>query len=133
MPTNRRTTVTEEQWLEAVEAYELGTKHGVQIAAKIGVSASTISREFKRRGCVKGCRAWETVIELEAAVDAKARRETRRRAAEEAAAWERSAALDKLIGDMVRSLVAAERAGNMSSVAPVIERVGKAIGVKPLR
>lgn len=73
------------------------------------------------------------MAELEAALDAKARRVARSRVLEEAAGAERCAALNKLIGDMVKTLIAAERAGKLASAAPEIARIGKALNVKPLR
>lgn len=133
MPNNQRTTVIEEQWRDAVETYELGYQNGSQIARDLGVSASTVSREFKRRGARKACRVAETVVELEAALDAKARREARRRNAEQAVALERLAVIDALISEMVKSLVAAKRAGSLALAGPEIARVGKALGVKPQR
>ena len=133
MSTKPPTNITEELWRQAVDAYELGTKHAAEIAKELGVSPATVSREFKRRGCRKACRVAETVVELEAALDAKARREARRRQAREAATAERSAALDKLMDEMVKSLIAAERAGKLSSAAPKVAEIGKALGVKGLR
>jgi IS30 family transposase len=129
----QRTSVTEEQWKWAADDFELGRKHAVEIAAELGVSPATVSREFKRRGCRKACRVAESVAKLEAALDAKARREAHRRRVEKAAVMERLAAMDALIGEMVKSLVAAERAGNLSSAVPEIVRIGKTLGVKTLR
>jgi len=130
VPRKPRKFISEEQWREAVDAYELGTKHAVQIADDLGVSPATVSREFKRRGCRKACRVAESVAELEAALDAKTRREARQREAEEAGAAKRSAVLDKLIGEIVKSLVAAERAGNLSLAGPKIDEIGKALNVR---
>ena len=132
MSQSSRKSITEEQWREAADAYELGEKHAVEIAFELAVSSATISREFKRRGCRKACRVAETVVELEASLDAKARRENRRREAEEAVAWERTAALDKMIGDMVRNLIAADRAGQLSSSASAVVKISKVLGVRPL-
>jgi IS30 family transposase len=133
MPTKRLNTVTEEQWREAVEAFELGYKNGSQIARELGVSPSTVSREFKRRGCRKGHRAMETVAELEAALDAKARRAALRRQAGEAAAMARSAELDFLMAELVGAIVAADKAGNLASATAKIAEIGNALGVKPQR
>lgn len=133
MPNKHLPAIREEQWLEAVQAFELGTHHAVDIAADLGVSAATVSREFKRRGARKACRVAESVAELEAALDAKARREAPRRRAQEAAAVERLAAINTVIGNMVKSLVAAERTGNLASAAPKVKEIGRALGVKGLR
>lgn len=133
MQIDRRTLVTEAQWLEAVAAYELGLQHAADIARELGVSPATVSREFKRRGCRKGCRAMETVAELKAALDAKAHREARRRAALEATAMERRAKLDRLMHEMVKSLIAADKAGDLALAAPKIADIGNALCLKPLR
>src|SRR5689334_7321746 len=110
----QRLAISEAQWKQAADAYELGYNNSVEIAAELGVSRSTVSREFKRRDCRKACRVAETVRELEAALYAKATREAQQREAEASAAAERGVVLDKLIGGMVKSLIAADRAGNLS-------------------
>ena len=133
MSSENRKIITETQWEWAVEAYELGTKHGAQIARELDVSPATISREFKRRGCRKACRVAEIVTALEAALDAKDRVRARRREAEEAAVAERCAMLDKLIGGMVKSIIAADRAGTLAAAGPAIEKMRKSIGARPLR
>ena len=132
MPQKTKTSVTEEQWLEAVAAFELGTHHANELAADLGVSPATVSREFKRRSARKACRVAEVVADLEASLDAKARQRARQRATDEAAALERSAAFDVLIGGMMKSLVAAERAGSLSSAARKVNDVGRALGVRGL-
>jgi IS30 family transposase len=133
MPKTPRKLVTQEQWLEAVDAYELGIRHASEIAHDLGVSAATVSREFKRRGATKACRVEETVADLEAALDEKARRDARRNAAREAAAMERSAELDRLVAELMRSIVAAGKAGDLTLANPTITEVSKALGVKPSR
>jgi len=133
MPQKPRNLITDEQWLEAAEAYELGFKRAYEIATELGASPSTVSREFKRRACRKGCRAAETVIELEAELDRKARARAVAEEANENAAWERTAAMDRMIEEMMRALLAADQAGNLSSAAPIIQQVGGAVGVKLAR
>lgn len=133
MPGTTRKSITEEQWREAVEAYELGINHAVEIARNLGISPASVSREFKRRGCVKACRVAETVVDLEAALDAKARQDARRRAAMEAAAMERSAELDRLVGELMRSFMAASKAGDLTLANPTITEVSRALGLKPSR
>lgn len=130
MPKTPLNAITEQQWLEAVETFELGLNHAVQIARELGVSPSTVSRQFRRRGARKGCRVAETVAELNAALDARDCVRAQRREAQEVAAAERGVMLDKLIGEMMRSLIAAERAGNLASAAPKVAEVGRALGVK---
>ena len=116
-----------------MEAYELGTKHAVHIAADLGVSAATVSREFKRRGARKACRVAETVAELEASLEIKARKRACRRRAEEAAAWERFHAINSLIGDMVKTVLAAQRTGDLAAAAAKVAEVGETLGVKRSR
>lgn len=130
MPTKKRHIITEEQWRRAVDDYERGTKHAIQIADELGVSASTVSREFKRRGCVKASKVAEAMAPLEAELDRKVRaREFIRRAEEEAAA-EKAAVNDRLIEEMMRSIIAAAKAGDLTKAVPKIEEVGTTLGVK---
>ena len=74
MSSTHRSKITEQQWLEAVEAFELGYEHGSQIARRLGVAPSTVTREMKRRGAQKACRVHEAIAALEAELDAKAQR-----------------------------------------------------------
>lgn len=133
MPRRPRITITDEQWRKAANAYELGTHHAVQIAKYLGVSPATVSREFSRRGCRKGCRVEETVADLKAALDAKARARFRRQDLEQLAAMERLDMRNQMIGVMMKALIAADRAGNLSSVAPMVADVGRALRVKGRR
>jgi IS30 family transposase len=133
MPQEPRKSITEEQWRDAVESYELGTKHASEIADDLGVSAAAVSREFKRRGARKACRVEETVADLKAALDAKARREAQRQAVREAAALERSAELDRLVRALMASVMAASEAGDLTLANPTITEVTKALRVQPSR
>jgi IS30 family transposase len=133
MPNTHRSKATEQQWLEAVTAFELGYENGSQIARRLGVSPSTVSREFKRRGARKACRVHETVAELEATLDAKARRLAAMRAAEDRAAMQRLNALDQVIAAMIKSIVDADRDGDLASTRPLIREVDRALGMKGLR
>jgi IS30 family transposase len=128
-----RTGITEEQWQRAVDDYERGTKHGVEIANDLGVSASTVSREFKRRGCVKASRVAEVMAPIEAALDRRARRRAVFQRARDEAAAQRAAANDALIDEMMRSLVAAMKAGDLTLAAPKVNEIGKSLGVKVRR
>ena len=133
MPNTKRKTITEEQWKRAADAYERGTKHGVQIARELGVSPARVSREFKRRGCVKASRVAEVIAPIKAELDRRAHRRAVFRRAQEKAAMQRAAANDRLINDMMRAIVAAMKAGDLSKAAPKVAEVGKALGVKQSR
>jgi DNA-binding MarR family transcriptional regulator len=127
MQKKRRKTITEKQWQDAVEAYELGTHNGVQIARQLGVSASAVSRHFKRRGARKACRAAETVAELEAELAAKAARRVRHRSLREAAAMKRLALLNAMVGDMVTTVLAALESGDVPTAASKVAEVRQAL------
>jgi IS30 family transposase len=130
MQNKRRKSITKSQWDKAANDYELGLKNGSQIARDLDVSPAAVSREFKRRGCTKGCRVAETLVELEKELNEKARRRAAMQTAREKAALERSAAIDKLMKDLVRTLMVADRAGNLSSANPKIKEIGKALRVR---
>jgi IS30 family transposase len=121
-----RKSITKEQWDEAGASYELGYSNGAQIARTLGVSAATVSREFKRRGCVKGCRIDEYVADLEARLDAEAREKALRREAEAAA---RAAAINALVSDLMDALVAADKAGELAAANSEVTRIGKALSL----
>ena len=127
MASKARKRTSERQWRAAADAYELGTKHASQIARELGVSPSTVSREFKRRGCIKACRVAESVAALEAALDAKDRRLAPQRRAAEAAAAARVFEIDRMIGAMVKSLIAADKAGNLAAAGPMIDQVRRSL------
>ena len=127
MASKARKPISERRWQAAADAYELGTKHASQIARELGVSSSTVSRVFKLRGCIKACRVAESVAALEAALDAKYRRLAPQRRAAEAAAAECCAQLDRMIGGMVKSLIAADKAGNLAAAGPMIDKVRRSL------
>ena len=124
MSGTHRKAATIEQWNEAAAAYELGHKHAAQIARELGVSAATVSREFKRRGCVKACRVGEFIADLEVRLDAEAKLKAQAKAAADA---ERAKALDNLVGELMDALMAADQAGNLSMANPEIARIDKAL------
>jgi IS30 family transposase len=124
MSGTHRIAVTTAQWDEAAAAYELGQKHAAQIARGLGVSPATVSREFKRRGCVKACRVGEFIADLEARLDAEAEQKARAKAVADA---ERAKALDSLVGELMDALLAADQAGNLSMANPEIARIDKAL------
>lgn len=51
--------LTDAEWAEIVEHYELGTKNGKMLADEFGVSRQSLSERFKRYGIVRGSRAHE--------------------------------------------------------------------------
>ncbi|MCL6740564.1 helix-turn-helix domain-containing protein [Sphingomonas sp. RB56-2] len=124
MSQTHRKSITKEQWDEAAASYELGYRNGAQIARELGVSPATVSREFKRRGCVKASRIAEFVADLEARLDAEAEQKAQAKAAADA---ERAKALDHLVGELMDALMAADQAGNLSMANPEIARIDKAL------
>ena len=133
MTQTQNQVVTDEQWNKAADIFELGLKHASEIASDLGVSPSTVSRELKRRGCIKGSRSGETVIELEAFLKRRDQREALRRLPEREVAERLRAATDALIDDMMRTIMAADRAGDLTLANPKIDKILKALNVKPIR
>ena len=128
-----KNTISEQKWDEQAAIYELGFKHGNQIARELGVSPQTVSRQMKRRGAVKGSRVNETMQDLKAALDRKARcaalmelsdSERRRRVVE---------ANLEAVGQMVAALLEADRQGDLTLAAPAIDRMASTLGQKRKR
>ncbi len=119
-----RKSIAREQWDAAAADYELGYKHAAQIARELEVSAATISREFKRRGCVKACRVAETIADIEAKLDTEARLKARAKAVADA---ERATALNSLVGELMDAITAANQAGNLTMANPDIARIDRAL------
>jgi DNA-binding MurR/RpiR family transcriptional regulator len=133
VPQKTQKAITEKQWKRAADAYEVGTKSGRQIASEFGVSPSTVSRELKRRGCVEWSKAPKFNAALEAELDRQARARAPMEDARHTAALARVAATDRLITDMMRAIIAAEKLGNLSLAAGMIKETGKSLGVTGLR
>ena len=133
MTQTQHRTVTDEQWDEAADAFELGLKHASEIARGLGVSQSTVSREMNRRGCIKGRRSHQTVKELEGFLDRRARRRILTRREQQEVAEHARAATNALIDRMMNAIIAADRAGDLSKAAPMVEKIGKTLNVKPIR
>ena len=125
--------VSKQQWDKAAADYELGHKSGAQIARELGVSPAAVSRQFKLRGCIKGRRVAETQVGLEKQLKEKARRRAAMQSVREKAGLERSAVIDELMDDLVKTLIAADKAGTLAQAAPKIQEIGKALNVKPPR
>lgn len=117
-----RVAVTKKQWGEAVADYELGHKHAAQIARELGVSAATVSREFKRRGCVKASRIAETVAAIEARLDAEAKDRAR---VEETAEAERKETLSRLVSEFFDTSDVVRSRGEDPSTSPELARLGE--------
>jgi IS30 family transposase len=117
----RRIAVTQEQWDEAAAAYELGTKHGAQIARELGVSPATVTREFQRRGCRKGCRVDEYVAEFLARLDAEEKEKARAKAAADA---ERKALVSRLVDELWHAIDTAGHADQSPDADRDIARIG---------
>ena len=120
-------SITDDQWSDAANAYELGLKPAVEIAEDLGVHPSTVSREFKRRGCKKWGRAPRTDTQLEILLNHHARRKQLARQSADEAKAEAFADTEALIHDMMRSLVAASKAGDLTLAVPMIELARKAM------
>lgn len=126
MSQTQQISVTKEQWDKAAADYELGHKHAGQIARKLEVSPATVSREFKRRGCVKAGRIAETIAALEAKLDAEARAKALRQEAEAVA---RSAAIHAIVGELMDALVTAHKAGKLAAANSEVARIGRALSL----
>ena len=124
MSQTHQKSITKEQWDEAAASYELGYSSGAQIARELGVSPATVSREFKRRGCVKASRIAEFVAELETKLDAEAREKARRQQAEATA---RADTMDALVGELMDAIMRANQEGNLSMANPDIARIDRAL------
>jgi IS30 family transposase len=117
-----RISVTKEQWDEAAASYELGTKHGAQIARELGVSPATVTREFQRRGCRKGSRVAEYVTAFLARLDAEAMEKAK---AEASAAAASKAAIARFVDELFAVFESADSAGEPWWANPEISRIDK--------
>jgi IS30 family transposase len=121
MPPRHRISVTKEQWEEAATDYELGHKHAAQIARELGVSAATVSREFKRRGSVKASRIAETFAAIKAQLDAHADEKAQ---AEAAAKAERKRLVSRLIDEFFETSASVRKRGADADSDPELDRIG---------
>jgi DNA-binding MurR/RpiR family transcriptional regulator len=122
MPQTHRVSVTRKQWDEAAADYELGHKHAAEIARELGVSAATVSREFKRRGCVKASRIAETFAAIEAQLDAEAEEKAH---AEVAAEAERKELVSRLLDEFFATSDAVRQRGKNPDSDRELERIGR--------
>ena len=126
----KRVPVTEEQWKQAVDSYELGLASGRALAEQLGVSSATFSREMRRRGATKARRVSETVVELEAFLDRKARERARKRRIAHAMAVKRQTVLLDMIEHVIRTLMAADTDDDWERARHEIDGVAQAVGAK---
>lgn len=126
MPRPNRQPTSESQWNAAAADFELGTKHAAQIARELGVSPATVSREFKRRGCRKASRVAEVVADLHVKLDEEAREKAKRREAEATA---RAAVMDALVGELMDTPDAADKAGELASANAKVARISRALSM----
>lgn len=124
-------SISKQQWDDAADRYELGLVHARQIARELGVSPSTVSREFKRRGCVKACRVEESIAPLIAELDEKDRARRRLLDAEFDAAAARTAATLRLMDEMMKAVVSADRSGNLTNAIRSIEQAKDFLAARP--
>lgn len=122
----KRNAISEEVWETYVASYELGFMGVTTIARRLGLSPQTASREMERRGAVKCSRMHEVVQELEARLDDEKRdRELMELAEAERRQLAMKANCDA-IGRLVAALEAADERGELSLLAPSMERMAKA-------
>lgn len=127
MPKKKLPPINEHQWLDAVEAYELGQKSQRQIARELGVSAATVCRQMRTRGAVKASRIDEVIDELNARLDHHALL----RIQADAAAWKvkmlRVEKTNAMISNMMQAIIMADKLGNIAMAKGVIAATSAAI------
>lgn len=128
-----KNTISEQLWDEQAALYELGFKHGNQIARELGVSSQTVSRHMKRRGAVKSSRVSESIHDLVVALDRKERCAALMEVSDSQRRRKVAEANANAVGHMVAALLEADKQGDLSKAAPVIDRVGKTVGVRRKR
>lgn len=128
-----KNTIPEDVWATQAVLYELGLKHGNEIAEELGVSPQTVSRQMKRRGVVKGSRVHETVARLDAELDRKARCAAIMEMSDSRRRRKVSQTNAQAIGFMVKALLDANRQGDLAVAAPAIDRIYMAVAGKRRR
>ena len=133
MPRRSLTHISEVQWLAAADDYELGNKSGRQIARDLGVSPATVSRRMKQRGAKKGSRVNESIENLVSVLDRRARYAAHMRVQDSIRRRGIAEANMQAVGAMVAALIAADRQGDLTSAAPLIDRMQSLLGEKRKR
>lgn len=128
-----KNTISDETWDEQAALYELGFKHGAQIARELGVSPQTVFRQMKRRGAVKGSRVNESIQDLEERLDRKARCAALMKLSDSQRRRKVVEANMEAVGQMVAALLEADRQGDLALAAPAIDRMASTLGQKRKR
>lgn len=117
MPRRKLPPISDAEWQDAQNAYELGLRSGRQIAHHLGVSPATVCRRFRLLGAVKACRVGEAMQPIIAEMDRLAAERIAREAAEWDAALARSAELMAFMDQMIGAIFAADRVGSVTLAA----------------
>jgi len=112
--------ITDQQWIEAVDAYQLGHLSQRQIARNLGVSPATVCRQMKLRAAVKACRIGEFIDDL----NARLNREALLRIRAEAAAYDAKVrpVLERnaMIARLMKAILVAAELGNVTMANDII-------------
>lgn len=125
-----RNKIEDTEWERQARLFELGCKHATEIAADLGVSPQTVSREMKRRGVRKGALVGKSVESLNRYLDRKAAHRKHMELTEAQRRTKAQESTTALLAAMMQSLVLAEQAGDLSLVFPVIEETAAIMGVR---
>lgn len=121
----KRNAVPEDAWETYQACFELGFMGVTAIARALGLSPQTVSREMERRGAIKCSRLHETTEELEARLD---RQKRSRELMKLTDAKRRQLVAEenyKAVGLLVHLLQVADERGELSLLAPTLERMAK--------
>jgi len=120
MPRKKLPPITDQQWIEAVGAYELGHLSQRQIARNLGVSPATVCRQMKLRAAGKACRIGEFIDDL----NARLNREALLRIRAEAAAYDAKVrpVLERnaMIARLMKAILVAAELGNVTMANDII-------------
>lgn len=123
-------TIPCDVWDEQADLYELGFKHARDIARDLGVSTQTVCREMRKRGAIKGSMASQSVADLQAFLDRRARRAELMRMTEAQRRRKKRELADQAVDILMSSIMAADRKGDIGSATETIEKFGDAFGVR---
>lgn len=126
----KRNIIPDEEWSRQGKLYELGRKHGTQIAKELNVSPQTVYREMKRRGIRKAALVHEEAAAIERYLRQKARHRAHMNLP---AARRRQKAIQSrhlVLSVMMKAIIEADKAGDLTTANPIIEKVADAVGVQ---